>query len=138
MAVHPKGERLIHRIDPSRSVEGNFRVCSVVTTDGRVMNGLLASESKTAIELFDAEGKKHAIQRDEVEDLVASNKSLMPDGFEKQISKPELANLLEFLTQRGKYLPLDLRKVATIASTRSMFVDENAQAERLIFRDWSP
>ncbi len=138
MAVHPKEELLIHIIDPSRSVEGNFRVYTVVTNDGRVTNGLLASESKTAIELFDAEGKKHAIQREDVEELVASNKSLMPDGFEKQVTKPEFVNLLEFLTQRGKFLPLDLRKVATIVSTRSMFVDANAQAERLIFSDWSP
>jgi hypothetical protein len=136
--VHPKEELLIHVIDPSRSVEGNFRVYSVVTTDGRVMNGLLASESKTAIELFDAEGKKHAIQRDDVEELVASNKSLMPDGFEKQVSQEELVNLLEFLTQRGKYLPLDLRKVATIVSTRGMFFDEANDVERLIFSDWSP
>jgi hypothetical protein len=102
------------------------------------MNGLLASESKTAIELFDAEGKKHAIQRDEVEELVASNKSLMPDGFEKQVSQEELVNLLEFLTQRGKYLPLDLRKVATSVSTRGMFYDEANDVERLIFSDWSP
>ena len=49
-----------------------------------------------------------------------------------------MSSLLEFLTQRGKYLPLDLRKVATSISTRSMFVSENAQAERLIFSDWSP
>jgi putative heme-binding domain-containing protein len=137
MAVHPKEELLIQIIDPSRSVEGNFRVFSVVTNDGRVTNGLLASESKTAIELFDAEGKKHAIQRDDIDDLVASTKSLMPEGFEKQVSKEELSNLLEFLTQRGKYLPLDLRKVASIVSTRGMFYDEAADAERLIFRDWS-
>jgi putative heme-binding domain-containing protein len=137
MAVHPKEELLIHIIDPSRSVEGNFRVFAVVTNDGRVTNGLLASESKTAIELFDAEGKKHAIQRDDIDELVASTKSLMPEGFEKQVSKEELSNLLEFLTQRGKYLPLDLRKVASIVSTRGMFYDESADLERLIFRDWS-
>lgn len=138
MAVHPKEELLIHIIDPSRSVEGNFRIYSVVTTDGRVINGLLASESKTAIELFDAEGKKHAIQRDDVDELIASTKSLMPEGFEKQMSADELVNLLEFLTQRGKYLPLDLRKVATIVSTRGMFYDEESPIERMIFSDWSP
>jgi putative membrane-bound dehydrogenase-like protein len=138
MAVHPKEELLIHIIDPSRSVEGNFRVYTVVTNDGRITTGLLASESKTAIELFDSEGKKQAIQREDVEELVASNKSLMPEGFEKQVSKVELTNLLEFLTQRGKFLPLDLRKVATIVSTKSMFVNETADAERLIFRDWTP
>jgi putative heme-binding domain-containing protein len=74
MAVHPKEELLIHIIDPSRSVEGNFRIYSVVTSDGRIVNGLLASESKTAIELFDAEGKKHAIQREDVDEMIASNK----------------------------------------------------------------
>ncbi len=129
---------LIHIIDPSRSVEGNFRIYSVVTNDGRVTNGLLASESKTAIELFDAEGKKHAIQRDDIDELVASTKSLMPEGFEKQVTKDELSNLLEFLTQRGKFLPLDLRKVASVVSTRGMFFDESGDVERLIFRDWSP
>lgn len=138
MAVHPKEELLIHIIDPSRSVEGNFRIYSVLTNDGRVFNGLLASESKTSIELYDAEGKKHAIQRDDVDELLASTKSLMPDGFEKQVSPDELVNLLEFLTQRGKYLPLDLRKVATIVSTRGMFYDEEGQGERLIFSDWTP
>jgi len=54
------------------------------------------------------------------------------------VQPEEIVNLLEFLTQKGKYLPLDLRKVATIVSTRGMFYDENAGAERLIFSDWSP
>jgi hypothetical protein len=45
---------------------------------------------------------------------------------------------LEFLTQRGKFLPLDLRKVATIASDRGMFFSTDADVERLIFEDWTP
>ena len=35
MAVHPKHELLVHLIDPSRSVEGNYRVYTVVTADGQ-------------------------------------------------------------------------------------------------------
>ncbi|MBI5760149.1 MAG: ThuA domain-containing protein [Planctomycetales bacterium] len=138
MAVHPKLELLTNVIDPSRSVEGNFRVYTVAMTDGRVLTGLLASETKTTIEIFDAEGKKHAIQRDDIEELVASTKSLMPEGFEKQVSPDEIANLLEFLTQRGKFLPLPLAKAATIVSTKGMFNSEDAGVERLIFADWSP
>jgi len=102
------------------------------------MNGILASESKTAIELIDAEAKKHAIQRDNIEELAASQKSLMPDGFEKLLSNDDLVNLLEFLTARGKYLPIPLAKAATIASDRGMFYSTDAEAERLIFKDWSP
>lgn len=137
MAVHPKHELLTHILDPSRSVEGNFRVYSVLTDDGRAFNGLLASETKTAVELFDAEGKRHAILRENIEDMVASPKSLMPEGFEQQIKAPEMANLLEFLTQKGKYVPVPLEKLATVVTTRGMFYSAEADAERLVFRDWS-
>jgi putative membrane-bound dehydrogenase-like protein len=136
MAVHPKEHLLTDIIDPSRSVEGNFRAYTVVTTAGRVLTGLLASESKTAIELFDAEGKKQTILRSDIENLVASAKSLMPDGFEKQLSRKDLTDLLEFLTQRGKYLPLPLDKVATAVSTRGLFVNPDVPAERLVFAEW--
>jgi putative heme-binding domain-containing protein len=138
MAVHPKHELLVHLIDPSRSVEGNYRVYSVLTADGIVINGLLASETRTSIELIDSEAKKHAVQREDIQSLKASAKSLMPDGFEKQVKPEEIANLLEFLTQRGQFVPIPLDKVATAHSTRGMFYDENTAAERLVFADWGP
>jgi hypothetical protein len=54
------------------------------------------------------------------------------------VPESDIVNLLEFLTQRGKFLPLDLRKVATVASDRGMFFSTEGEAERLIFDDWSP
>lgn len=138
MAVHPKRELLVHVLDPSRSVEGNFRQYAVITGDGRTLNGLLASETKTAVELIDAEGKRHSLLREEIDELTQSRKSLMPEGFEKQVPPAAIADLLEFLAARGKYLPLDLRKAATIVSTRGMFYSRDADPERLIFFDWSP
>ncbi len=138
MAVHPKSELLTHIIDPSRSVEGNFRMYSVVTVDGRTLNGMLLSESRTAIELVDTQGRKRAVLREDIDELIASHKSIMPDGFEKQVTAEELTDLLEFLTRRGRYVPVDLRRAATIASDRSMFVSQRNPAERLIFSDWSP
>ncbi|MEI8380434.1 MAG: PVC-type heme-binding CxxCH protein [Planctomycetota bacterium] len=138
MAVHPKKELLIHIIDPSRSVEGNFRIYTVHTDDGKTQFGLLASESKTAIELIDVEGKKLQIQRDNIEELVASSKSLMPEGFEKAHTQQELTDLLEFLTQRGKFLPIPIDKVATVVTTKAMFHDGEHDEQKLIFPDWSP
>ncbi|NDC54247.1 MAG: glycosyl hydrolase, partial [Planctomycetia bacterium] len=49
MAVHPAHELLIHILDPNRSVEGNYRAYTVTTDDGRVVTGLLAAESRTAV-----------------------------------------------------------------------------------------
>jgi len=94
--------------------------------DGKVLSGMLASESRTSVEVIDADGKKHSVLRDDIDELTASTKSLMPEGFEKQVSKKELTDLLEFLTQKGKYLPLALDKVATIVSTKGMFYTEDA------------
>ncbi|MGE3818150.1 MAG: PVC-type heme-binding CxxCH protein [Isosphaeraceae bacterium] len=138
MAAHPREELLVHILDPSRSVEGNYVSYTVAMTDGRTLTGLLASETRTAIELLDAEGKSIPILREEVDELIASKKSLMPEGFEKQVPPEALADLLAFLTQRGKYMPLDLRKVATISSAQGMFFDKESSIERMIFPDWTP
>jgi putative membrane-bound dehydrogenase-like protein len=137
-AALPRSELLINILDPSRSVEGNFVQFMVETKDGRVISGLQASESKTSIELLDAEAKRHVVLREDIEAMSASKKSLMPDGFEKQITSSDLNDLMAFLTQRGKYMPLDLRKAATIVSTKGMFEDLDADAERLVFPNWSP
>ncbi len=63
----PQAELLVHILDPSRSVEGNFKLYTVLTSDGSVLSGTLASESKTAIDLFDAQGKRRAILREDIE-----------------------------------------------------------------------
>jgi hypothetical protein len=138
MAAHPKEELLIHIMDPSRSVEGNFRLYTVTLLDGKVYTGMLASETRTTIEMVDAEAKRFTLQRDTIEQINGSTKSLMPDGFEKQLKEDEIVDLLEFLTQKGKYLPLPLDKVASAISTQGMFFSKEAAAERLIFRDWKP
>jgi len=138
MAVHPAHELLIHILDPNRSVEGNYRAYTVTTDEGRVFTGLLAAESKTAIEIVDAEGKRHAIQRDAIDEFAASPNSLMPVGFEKQIRPEGFADLLAFLTARGKFVPLALDKVATAVSTRGMFYDPQSSVERLVFPEWGP
>jgi uncharacterized protein len=138
VAAIPRREILINILDPSRSVEGNFVQYTVAANDGRVISGLLASESTTSIELIDAEGKRHTLLREDIDQMAASKKSLMPEGFEKQVDAAGLNDLLAFLTQRSKYRPLDLSKAATIVSTRGMFEDADAVEERLVFGDWSP
>jgi putative heme-binding domain-containing protein len=99
MAAHPKKELLIHIMDPNRDVEGNFRQYVVSTKGGKILTGMLASETKSSIELIDTEAKKQTVLRDDIDEIKASDRSLMPEGFEKQLSKPDLVNLLEFLTR---------------------------------------
>jgi putative heme-binding domain-containing protein len=102
MAVHPKHELLTHILDPNRSVEGNFRTYTVLTGDGLVLTGMLAGESKTSIELINTQGKRETLQREEIEKITASSKSLMPEGFEGQM-KPARGSM--FLCLSGRWLP---------------------------------
>ena len=137
MAVHPKAELLTHILDPSRSVEGNYRSYAVLTLDGIVVNGMLASETQNAIEIFDAQGKKQVVLREDIDQLIASKKSVMPEGFEKQIDAKGFTDLLEFLTAKGRFLPLPLDKAATAISTQGLFHEGDHGADRIIFDDWS-
>lgn len=138
MAVHAKQELLVHILDPNQSVEGNFRTFTVLTVDGEVITGMLGGESRTSIELVDVQGKRHQILREDIEELNSSGKSLMPEGFESQVTREGMTDLLEFLTHRGKYTPLSFSGVATAVSTRGMFGDTDDGPDRIVFPDWSP
>jgi putative heme-binding domain-containing protein len=135
MAVHPKAHLLTEIMDPSRSVEGTYRQYTVVTKAGKVITGLLASETQTAVEMIDSDAKKQSILKQDIERQETTNKSLMPEGFEKQIPEGDIVNLLEFLTQRGKYLTLPLDRAATVVTSRGMFGSPDNTTERLIFTD---
>ena len=137
-AVHPKHELLIHIIDPSRSVEGNFKAYRVVTTDEKVIIGILGAQTATSVEIIDAEAKRLTFSKDDIASLKETEKSLMPEGFEKVMKPSELSDMLEFLVQKGKYVPLPLDKVATVISTKDMFFDAGGTTERMIFPDWKP
>jgi len=137
VAARKRRDILTEVLDPNRSVEGNYSQYTVATTDGRVLTGLLAAETKTTIELLDAEAKRQVILREDIDELVGSKRSLMPEGFEK-LPADELVNLLEFLSARGRFLPLPLDKVATSITTKGMFINEKSDVERLIFPSWEP
>jgi uncharacterized protein len=53
------------------------------------------------------------------------------------LKRDEFVNLLEFLTTRGRYLPLDLRKVATVSSDRPMFFRSSDGGDRIALDDWN-
>jgi putative membrane-bound dehydrogenase-like protein len=137
IAVRDRADILIDILDPNRSVEGNYRQYTVETKNGLLLTGLLTAETKTTVELLDSEAKKHVVLREDIENLISSKLSLMPEGFEK-LPEDELVSLLDFLTARDKFFPLPLGKAATITSVRGMFYDRNSDVERLIFPTWGP
>ena len=60
-------------------------------------------QTTEAVVLRMAEGKEQTIGRGEIDEIRASNISLMPEGVEKDISLQDMANLLEFLKARTQW-----------------------------------
>ena len=88
---------LMQILDPSREVLANYTQYSVVLDTGRVVSGLIASESPTSITLKRAENVQETILRKNIDEIVGSGKSLMPEGLEQKINKQQMQDLLTFL-----------------------------------------
>lgn len=89
---------LVAIFDPSRAVEAKFLNYTAITDDGRTFNGILASEAGNSVTLLAADGKEIRLLRSEIEELAGSNKSLMPDGLEKDLTLQDTADLLAYLS----------------------------------------
>lgn len=92
---------LMHILDPNRAVEARYLGYTVITTDGRAITGMLASETSTSVTLLAAENKQQVVLRSDIDQMQASGKSLMPEGVEKDISPRAMADLLAFLASQG-------------------------------------
>jgi len=88
---------LIALLDPNREVDPRYIEYVAVTKSGRTLTGILASETATSITLRGQEGREETLLRSELEELVSSGKSMMPEGLEKDVSRQDMANLLAFL-----------------------------------------
>ena len=85
-------------LDPNRNVDSRYIAYAAATTSGRTFNGLLASETATAITLRGQEGKQETLLRTDLDELVSTRKSLMPEGLEKDLSRQQLADVIAYLT----------------------------------------
>ena len=90
-------------IQPNRSIDANYVSYTAITKDGRVLTGVLATETATGLTLLQPEGKSSRLRSDELEELISNGVSLMPDGLEKQINKQQMADLISFI-KNWRYL----------------------------------
>jgi len=84
-------------LDPNRAVDQRYAEYVAVTNDGVVKNGVLIEETGNAITLRGQQGEQTTLLRSQLDSLTSSGKSLMPEGFENQITPEEMSDLVEFL-----------------------------------------
>jgi putative heme-binding domain-containing protein len=85
-------------LDPSAEILQGYYATILETKAGRVITGIVKSESPTAITLLDVEGNQHTVPLGDIESRAVSKVSLMPEGLCDQLTPAEFTDLIAYLT----------------------------------------
>lgn len=90
-------ERLLQSIlDPSAAIESRYTNYIALTEEGRIHDGILASETPATLSLRNQEVEQTLLRRN-ITEIRPSQVSLMPEGLEQDIDVKGMADLLAYL-----------------------------------------
>jgi alcohol dehydrogenase (cytochrome c) len=75
----------------------------VRTPDGREIRGVRRNEDAYSVQMVDASGALHLIDKRKMASVTVESRSLMPDDYAKRLSADDITNLVAYLcAQRGR------------------------------------
>ena len=93
-----KEELLTSILNPSYAIEPHFVNYVITSKDGRMYDGVIANETPGAITLRGrSEDGDDTVLRKNIAEIRASSVSLMPEGFEQNLSKQDVADVIAYL-----------------------------------------
>jgi putative heme-binding domain-containing protein len=91
-------------LEPGKAVKENYHALVVATSDGKLYTGIKLRQTDSELVLRDAEDREVAIPVNSIEEQKTAG-SLMPAGLTEALTRPELIDLVRFLSQLGKIGP---------------------------------
>jgi putative heme-binding domain-containing protein len=88
---------LIAILDPHRTVDQNYFQTVVRLDDGGVIHGIVVEESARHLVLKNQQSPRLVIEKEAVETMISTGRSLMPDGLEVQIDASGMNDLIGYL-----------------------------------------
>jgi putative heme-binding domain-containing protein len=88
-------------LDPNKSIAHGYDMWSVTLNNGKIAQGIISSETPTAITLSTPDGHITNIARQDIAALKNLGMSAMPNDLETKIDKQQMADLLAFLRQEN-------------------------------------
>ena len=88
---------MINVVNPSLEIREGFENYIIITTDGRVVNGFLADKDNQVVVLRGVDGQNLIFRRDEIEDMRAIKRSVMPEGTIKKLTDQQIRDLFAYL-----------------------------------------
>ena len=91
-------------MEPSKVISDQYKGSTVVTTSGKIYSGRIVSENDAQLSvLTDPEDSTKIvdIRKDEIDEVLPSNVSIMPSNLLKPLNQDEVLDLLAYLLSRG-------------------------------------
>ncbi|MCI0335886.1 MAG: c-type cytochrome [Planctomycetes bacterium] len=92
---------MLNILDPNREINPKFLAYTVVTTEGRVITGMITEETPNHLTIRQADGTPVPIPRIDIDEMQSTGMSYMPEGLESQVDHQAMADLLAFLMSAG-------------------------------------
>ncbi len=88
---------LLNIVNPSAEIREGFENYLVITDDGRTMTGFLADQDPQVIVLRSVDGQNTTIVRDNIDEMEAISRSVMPDATLKDYDDQQIRDLFAYL-----------------------------------------
>ncbi len=105
-------------LQPNKAVKEGYHSLTVATDDGRILTGVKLRENDRETVLRDAEGRDLTIPAGSIEAKKEAG-SLMPAGLTETLTRPELLDLVRFLSELGKVGPYSVSKARLVRRWRT-------------------
>ncbi len=91
-------ERLVEAIiNPSKDIDPGFLPITIVTTNGQTASGIYHKHNNKERSIYDSNGKILSFKISDIEEMVPSKTSIMPNGLVDQMTLQEFRDLIAYL-----------------------------------------
>jgi putative heme-binding domain-containing protein len=90
---------LVAMVDPSRNVEPKYLAYTATLASGESVHGLILSETGNSLIMQQLDGTRRELLRADIESLVGSRLSFMPEGLEAGMTPRDVADLIAFVQE---------------------------------------
>ncbi|MEQ8790962.1 MAG: HEAT repeat domain-containing protein [Pirellulaceae bacterium] len=88
---------MLNVVNPSAEIREGYENYVVVTEDGRVLSGFIADQDNNVVVVKGIDGQATVIPRDEIDQMKAIPRSLMPEGILDKFNEQQVRDLFAYL-----------------------------------------
>jgi putative membrane-bound dehydrogenase-like protein len=99
------GKRLTRReliesiIEPSKKVDAKYITSTVITMDGKALVGFVKDKTENSLTLLMAEGKRQTLSFADIEEVVETKQSSMPENLASTLAPAEFLDVIEYMSE---------------------------------------